>query len=295
MGKLIDIPGTEQHIGALALGVVAEAKAAMEAKRMENAVQAQKPQQIIVEQPRAVMTPMEMLDRAVSSGASVETLTQLMVLQERWEANQARKAFDEAIAAAKAHMPSIVKTRKVDFTTSKGRTNYQYEDLASIMNQIGPVLSANGLSVRYRTEAELNQPISVTCIISHRMGHSEENTLMAGRDESGNKNSIQAIGSTVTYLQRYTLKAALGLAAAADDDGASSDQTTDDAKTITEAQASVIRELIEKGEVETSVFCERWQVGAVTEIPLKQFNEVVASLRQRVTYIANQRKQGSAA
>jgi hypothetical protein len=239
------------------------------------------------------ITPMAMLDRAVSSGASVETLTQLMVLQERWEANQARKAFDEAMASAKANMPAIIKSRKVDFTTSKGRTNYQYEDLASIMNQIGPVLSANGLSVRYRTQADPNQPISVTCIISHRMGHSEENTLMAGRDDSGNKNSIQAIGSTVTYLQRYTLKAALGLAAAADDDGGKSGQTSEEAKTITEAQVSVIQELIVKAQLEIDQFCEHWKVGSVSEIPLAKFNDVVGSLRRRIAVIAEREKESA--
>lgn len=245
---------------------------------------------IPAQESRAVVTPMEMLDRAVSSGASVETLTQLMNLQERWEANQARKAFDEAMAAVKANMPKIVKSKRVDYTTSKGRTNYQYEDLASIMTQIGPVLSAHGLSVRYRTSAEPNHPITVTCIISHRLGHSEENTLMAGKDDSGNKNSIQAIGSTVTYLQRYTLKAALGLAAAADDDGGKADETTEDAETITEAQASVIRELIEKAALDTDVFCKRWQVEAITEIPMGKFNEVVRSLRARIAAIEEKAK-----
>lgn len=224
-----------------------------------------------------VMTPMEMLDRAVSSGASVETLTQLMVLQERWEANQARKAFDEAMAAAKARMPAIVKTRKVDFTTAKGRTNYQYEDLASIMNQIGPVLSANGLSVRYRTQAEPNQPISVTCIISHRMGHSEENTLMAGRDDSGNKNSIQAIGSTVTYLQRYTLKAALGLAASADDDGAKAD----DAGAITEAEREIILTMIEETGSDIARFCDALQIESVAAMPAAKFRRAVNMLETK--------------
>ncbi len=242
-------------------------------------------------QSAASVTPMEMLDRAVSSGASVETLTQLMALQERWEANQARKAFDEAMAAVKAVMPRIVKTRKVDFTTGKGRTNYQYEDLASIMDQIGPVLASQGLSVRYRTQAEPSQPIAVTCIISHRMGHSEENTLMAGRDDSGNKNSIQAIGSTVTYLQRYTLKAALGLAAAADDDGGKADQTSDETKLITEAQASVVRDLIEEANLDTAKFCEHWSIEAVTDVPMAKFNDVVSSLRRRINHL----KQGSAA
>jgi hypothetical protein len=61
--------------------------------------------------------------------------------------------------------------------------------------------------------------VTVSCIISHRAGHSEENSLSARHDTSGNKNPIQALGSAVTYLQRYTLKAAVGVAAAADDDG----------------------------------------------------------------------------
>lgn len=240
--------------------------------------------------PARPVTPMDMVDRALSTGASPETLERLLALQERWEAGEARKAFDAAISNAKASMPSIVKTRKVDFTTSKGRTTYQYEDLASIMKQIEPVLSANGLSIRYRTNAEPNNPISVTCIISHRLGHSEENTLMAGRDDSGNKNSIQAIGSTVTYLQRYTLKAALGLAAAADDDGAKADDKQDDPPLITEVQVNVIRDLIEKAEIDIEKCCERWGVEALTDIPSTRFNDVVGSLRRRIDSITEKRK-----
>lgn len=241
--------------------------------------------------PSRPVTPMDMVDRALSTGASPETLERLLALQERWDANEARKAFDEAISNAKADMPPIVKTRKVDFTTSKGRTNYQYEDLASIMKQIEPVLSANGLSIRYRTNAEPNNPISVTCIISHRLGHSEENTLMAGRDDSGNKNSIQAIGSTVTYLQRYTLKAALGLAAAADDDGGKADETAGDAAVITDVQVNVIRDLIEQAELAIDRFCDHWKVDAVTAIPSSKFNDVVGSLRRRIETIAEKKKE----
>ena len=57
------------------------------------------------------------------------------------------------------------------------------------------------------------------------MGHSEETTLKAPPDTSGSKNSIQAIGSTVTYLERYTLLAATGMAAAGmDNDGRFADE-----------------------------------------------------------------------
>lgn len=251
-------------------------------KTVENAIEPARHQSEFVPASRAVMTPMEMLDRAVSQGASVETLTQLMNLQERWEANQARKAFDEAMAEAKAKMPSIVKSKKVDFTTAKGRTSYQYEDLASIMNLIGPVLSAQGLSVRYRTNADPNQPIAVTCIISHRMGHSEENTLVAGRDDSGNKNSIQAIGSTVTYLQRYTLKAALGLAAAADDDGAKSEDTG----TITEAEREIILTMVEETSSDIARFCEAMQIESVAAMPAAKFRRAVNMLDAKKKKVA---------
>ena len=177
-----------------------------------------KPQELAELKP--AMTPMQLLDQAVSKGAQVETLERLLALQERWEKNQAKKAFDSAMADAKSELPTIFKNREVDFTSQKGRTNYRYEDLAGIAEKVEPILAKNGLSFRYRTQNNATA-VTVTCVVSHRDGHSEENSLSAGLDISGNKNSIQAIGSTVTYLQRYTLKAALGLSASNDDDGIS--------------------------------------------------------------------------
>jgi hypothetical protein len=124
------------------------------------------------------------------------------------------------MASAKAEIPVIRKNREVDFPSKSGgaRTNYRYEDLAEIARTVDPILARHGLSYRFRTSSPPNEPVTVICVIAHRSGHFEENTLSAGRDDSGNKNSIQAVGSTLTYLQRMTLKAALGLAAAEDDD-----------------------------------------------------------------------------
>lgn len=176
-----------------------------------NEVQRLEPREVSAPMP---VTPMDMIDRAVSSGASVETLERLLALQERWEANQGRKAFDHAIAAAKAKLPAIVKNQTAD----RGNAgSYKYEDLAQIAAQIDPVLSEFGLSYRFKTETE-NSRIKVSCVVSHRDGYSETTSLESGADTSGAKNPIQAMGSAVTYLQRYTLKAALGLAAAKDSD-----------------------------------------------------------------------------
>ena len=177
----------------------------------------------LVEQGQA--TPMSILAVAVKNGMDPATLRELMGLQERYEANQARKAFNEAMAAAKAEIPVVFKNREVDFTSAKGRTHYKYEDLAEVARTVDPILAKHGLSYRFRTNAAKDGLIEVTCIIAHRSGHTEENTIPAPRDESGNKNAIQAIGSTLTYLQRMTLKASLGLSASTDDDGRGADKT----------------------------------------------------------------------
>lgn len=179
---------------------------------------------VVVEPSKALstVTPMEMISLAIEKGAGIDQLEKLMALQERWQANQARMAFDAAISTAKAQIKPITKKRAVDFTTTKGRTNYSYEDLALIAAEIDPILAPLGLSYRYRSKQD-GASVSVTCVIAHRDGHSEETTLTAAKDDTGNKNSIQAVGSTVTYLQRYTLKLALGLAATKDDDGRQTD------------------------------------------------------------------------
>ena len=163
------------------------------------------------------ITPMGMLEKALASGATIEVLERLMALSERWQVNQAQRAFSEALSSARGTMPFITKNNQVSF--GAGKTQYKYEDLAEIISQVTPSLSQNGLSFRWRTDSDTPGYVTVTCILSHREGHSEENSLSGPYDVSGNKNPIQAIGSVVTYLQRYTLKASLGVAAGHDDDG----------------------------------------------------------------------------
>lgn len=171
-----------------------------------------KPQRALASRPdnAGALTPMDMLDRAVTQGANVETLEKLMGLQERWEKNQARKDFDAAVASAKAEIQPIVRN-------STGHNSKKYVDFAAIAKAVDPIITKHGLSYRFRTTQ--GERINVTCVLAHRSGHFEETTLSGPPDKTGSKNDIQAIGSTLTYLQRYSLVQMLGLAAANDDDG----------------------------------------------------------------------------
>lgn len=220
-------------------------------------------------------TPAEMLQTAVQTGAGVEVLEKLMALQERWERNAARKAFDEAISIAKAAIPPIRKNRRVGFESKRtgDRTDYSYEDFAEVARTVDPILSANGLSYRFRPKQDGAQ-VSVTCILSHRDGHSEETTLVGGVDTSGNKNAIQGVGSAVTYLQRYTLKAALGLSAAeVDNDGAGAG-TSQSPQTITPEQIDELEKLVEARGANLTAVYEYFDIASFAEVWAKNFDNV---------------------
>lgn len=229
---------------------------------------------------RNVVTATDMLSQALTSGAGVDVIEKLMALRDRQEATMARRAFDEALAAAKAEIPVITKNRTVDFTSTRGRTNYAHEDLGEIARTVDPILGKFGLSYRFRVKTEQGQ-VNVTCIVAHRDGHFEETTLSAGHDQSGNKNSIQAVGSTITYLQRYTLKAALGLAASSDDDGRTHGRTAEDDALITAEQRDTLLKMIEATETDIARFCAYMKVESVPDIKLSEFGRAVAMLEKK--------------
>ncbi|MGW9332688.1 ERF family protein [Bosea sp. NPDC055594] len=216
------------------------------------------------------MTPVDMLSMAVERGANIEVMTKLMDLRDRWEAGQARKAFDEAVASAKAQIPTIAKNRE-------GHNNKRYADFAAIASVVDPIIGQYGLSYRFRTTQ--TDRINVTCILSHKAGHAEETTLSGPADTSGSKNAIQAIGSTLTYLQRYTLVQALGLAASEDDDGGKSGGQ--DAETITEDQVMQLRELIEATKADQRGVLAYVRARDLSSIRADKFPELVSMLKRK--------------
>jgi hypothetical protein len=197
-------------------------------------------------QPQQQTGIMDLMRRAFDAG-NLELVERAMALQERWENNQARRAFERAMAQARGKIGTILKNRAVDYTGAKGRVNYAYEDLAAVTEALDKVIPDLELNFRFRTKVD-GKTLTVTLVLSHSDGYSEENSLSAAHDDSGQKNSIQAAGSTQTYLERYLLKAGFGLAAAeADDDGQAHAQAP--IVSITEAQVETIKQALKVREM----------------------------------------------
>lgn len=222
--------------------------------------------------------PANMLQIAIERGASMEQLEKLLELQQRWEANEARKAYVAAMAEFKAHPPEIVKDKSVAFSG----TSYRHASLANVVDAVVLELSKHGLSHRWDM-TQTGAAITVTCVITHVLGHSEQVSMTALPDDSGKKNQIQQVASTVTYLQRYTLMSALGLAArdSLDNDGGGIKKS----ETISEEQEATLRELIEQAGIEMPKFFAVLRMpedSKLSEILAADYERIANSLRKRI-------------
>lgn len=184
--------------------------------------------------------PTRMLEMAIEKGAGLEQMQQLMDLQDRWETNEARKAYVQAMTAFKANPPTVFKSRTVSYSG----THYTHASLADVCDAAISGMSKHGLSHRWETRQE-GGAITVVCVITHEAGHSESTQLSAGADNSGKKNPIQQIASTVTYLERYTLMAALGLASKEMDDDGRGSEPPPQIDYVSDDLAASIREMVE--------------------------------------------------
>jgi len=159
-------------------------------------------------------TPMSMLAMAVKQGMSLDTIKELRALQKEYEADEARKAYNTAFAAFKAQAVKIIKSKTVDAGPLAGK---KYAELFAVVNALTPALSANGLSAAWSITKDEKDWIEVTCTLKHTLGHSDSVSMGGPPDAGGAKSPIQARASTVSYLERYTLKAICGVSEQGDD------------------------------------------------------------------------------
>ena len=223
---------------------------------MENNIVKKDQNQVLAKQE---ITPMAMLQIAMEQGADIDKMQQLMDLQERWESNQARKAYVEAMAKFREDCPIIEKSKKGH--------NSKYAGLAETIQQIKFHLSDHGLSHSWKTD-QISNETKVTCTVTHILGHTESTSLAAPAETSGSKNNIQAIGSTISYLERYTLFAILGLA--------SSDMDTDGAipqsiEYVSDVQAQEIINLIDEVKADEAKFLKHMQIPSVEHLRATEY------------------------
>lgn len=151
----------------------------------------------------------------LQAGGTMETLERMMAMQKEHQAALAEQAYNAAFADFKAEAVRIIKAKAVTAGPLSGKS---YAELHDVVDAVTPALSRHGLSTSWKITKDEPQWLEVTCTLKHIDGHAESVSMGGPPDGGGAKNKIQERASTVSYLQRYTLKAVCGVAEGGQDD-----------------------------------------------------------------------------
>lgn len=147
---------------------------------------------------------------AMNPNVDMEKMERLLEMQERIMERTARAAYAAAFSEMQPELPEIPEH-------GKGHGNITYALWEDINDLVKPVIAKHGFGISFRTGRD-GPAVTVTAILTHREGHSEQTTMVLPIDSSGSKNAVQAVGSSTSYGKRYTAAALLNLTSRGEDD-----------------------------------------------------------------------------
>ncbi len=123
-----------------------------------------------------------------------------------------------ALSKAQGAFGNVEKTLKAKVQSRReGATSYEYlyETLDDVLEAVRPSLSANGIALM-QFPFTRSGSLTLRTMLGHESGQWLTNDLVAAISGT----DPQSVGSGISYLRRYAVKAILGIAPGIDDDGA---------------------------------------------------------------------------
>lgn len=148
------------------------------------------------------VTPLTLLDKALSKGVTADELSQWMDLEKRHREDQAKQAFARAFVECQAELPIVV---KLGFNDQKKTFYARLEDVAK---QVSPVTIKHGFSTSFsESDCPLEGNRRIWMRVRHKDGFIDEAHLDVPIDGKGAKggnvmNETQGVVSTASYGQR---------------------------------------------------------------------------------------------
>ncbi len=244
--------------------------------------------------PGVPMEPITILDiinrAAFDPTVDADKIERLLRVAREIRADDAKTAYARAMVKMKPLLPVIDRngrivihekgSAKTDANIIQSTAYALWED---IDEAITPILAQHGFVLTFRTGAGAEGRITVTGVLTHEMGHSEESTMPLPLDTSGSKNNVQAAGSSTSYGKRYTATALLNIRTRGqDDDG----KKGGDPGPITDDQAETILEMLTRDKADVQKFCKYLGVDSIITIPASRYREAVEKINTRSQKVA---------
>ena len=210
----------------------------------------------------------------------VEHMERVLAMQERWEANQARKAFFKAFREAQAELKPVVKRGKV--LTKSGGILYHFATAEDLVNMLDPIIVRHGFSrsITSKPSPKENHTTFVL-ILRHEDGHQEEYPMEAPLAPQGGaqgNQKLQGVASAYTYCERHLLLKVWGVQTVKDDDGLAASGDAVGMEKVTEAQVEQMKAALEKVDRTPSGLCKRFGLDKIGDLPASRFQEAMTMI-----------------
>lgn len=242
-------------------------------------------------------TMLSLIERiAMTPGVNLDALDRIVALRERTQASEARAAFTRDFATMQPELPAIdpkgriVVYSKADREKAGGpraedtpQQATPYALLADINEAIRAPLANHGFALSFRVGQATDGKLTVTGILSHRDGHAEETTITLMHDSSGSKNSVQAIGSSISYGRRYATLALLNITSRAPQDMRTDDngKAADAGETIGADEIAYIEQLLRDTASDTAKFLVAIKAESVEAMTTDQYKLAIDLLNRK--------------
>jgi ERF superfamily len=239
--------------------------ASVETSREVTAAQPHAAPAVIAEGPGALLGAIVQL--AKDPAVDVTKLQALLTMQERMEAKEAERQFNQAFS----RLPSfrVKKNGTIDLTSKEDRAKgaaagtravpfAKWEDMSDV---IDPFLKAEGFRLIFNSAARQGDGggLTVTGFLLHSGGHSMNASMPLPLDTGPGRNNLQAYGSTLSYGKRYTAEMLLNIVR----EGVDDDGKRGGTKFIAEAEAAELRALLTEAKRQEGPFLDKIFSGTV--------------------------------
>lgn len=215
----------------------------------------------------------------------IDKMQRLMEMRETEMARMAQKAFNEAMAAAQAEMPQVVRDAKNTQTSSL------YAKYETISEAIQPIITKYGFSLTFSEgKPDKENHIRILCDVMHEDGHTKQYHADVPFDNVGmkgnaNKTATHAYGSTKSYGKRYLKCDIFDVAVKdADDDGNAA--SAPPPERINEKQLEQLRNLISETQTDIKKFCELGKIEALPDMLARDFESAMRLLNEKKARMA---------
>lgn len=219
----------------------------------------------------ASLSPIERI--ALNPEVDISKLQALVELKNAQDTKQARVAYHSAMAKLQAELPEIAENGEI---MVNGQIRSRYAKFEDIVRVTKPLLMKYGFS--FSSKAHFDKGlVTVTGIVSHEEGHHEDTQTVLPFDISGAKNSVQAIGSSLSYARRYLFTMLFNITTGGeDDDGRHAGESY-----ICDAQVAELSGRLMATDSDVAKFCAMLAVSDLEHLPVSLYAKADSLLRKK--------------